>query len=803
MSMIRKLLAMLTMLAMVFTMCALGEETETAADTYTLHYAIGATPLNWNNHAWETSADDTIRAYMTPGLVDTTIAADGVNFEWVYEMATAVEDITETFADREKWGITGDTGLVYRISLNKDAAWQDGTPIDANTYVYSMKTMLDPEMKNYRANSYYTGSDTAIVNAKTYYTGKGIAYDTMCDAGFEVYLDAEKGDDGFYYTTDGYPVCLYTDAATLWTGSDTIADYADAGYAEFQAILDVCTEPNEDGCYPINDEILTAMEAACAAYGGGYDGEWKEMAVYGKPSDGCAWEDVGFYAEDDYTLIWINESPVTMFYFLTNLTGNWLVYEPLYEAGKSQVENLVATDYCTNFETSMSCGPYKIASFEKDKQYTLARNENWYGWTDGKHEGQYQATDIIYDVVADENTQLEMFLKGELTEVELSADQLATYRMSDQLLKTDETYTFRFIFASDLDALTALEDEANDGANKKVLSYDEFREAISYSMDRARFCNEATSAYKPAYYLFNYLYYCDIENDPESQYRRTEPAMQAVLDLYGMEWGEGTDYATVEEAYNAVTGYDLEKARKLFQKVYEQAIADGNYTDGQEIHINCMCSAANALTADDTKQQDLMNEFAAAATEGTGFEGKITFTFQCGAENRYEDVALGRKEMIRGAWGGAAFYPFSTIRCYTSGIYMGGLSKIHESCGWDPTTETIDIVYDFDGDGTAETVTDTFENWSEAINDATRYAKNIELCTIIMAQLETGVLRTYQCIPWSTEVVASMYSRKISYATTDYNIMYGYGGERLLTFNYSDAEWDAYVAEQGGVLNYE
>lgn len=30
----------------------------------------------------------------------------------------------------------------------------------------------------------------------------------------------------------------------------------------------------------------------------------------------------------------------------------------------------------------------------------------------------------------------------------------------------------------------------------------------------------------------------------------------------------------------------------------------------------------------------------------------------------------------------------------------------------------------------------------------------------------------------------------------------GYGGVQYLTYNYTDAEWDAYVAEQGGTLNY-
>jgi len=33
--------------------------------------------------------------------------------------------------------------------------------------------------------------------------------------------------------------------------------------------------------------------------------------------------------------------------------------------------------------------------------------------------------------------------------------------------------------------------------------------------------------------------------------------------------------------------------------------------------------------------------------------------------------------------------------------------------------------------------------------------------------------------------------------------MYAYGGDRQMTYNYSDQEWEEYVKEQGGTLNYE
>ena len=453
----------------------------------------------------------------------------------------------------------------------------------------------------------------------------------------------------------------------------------------------------------------------------------------------------------------------------------------------------------------MCSGPYKMVSFEKDKQIVLERNENWFGYKDPAHEGQYMATGVKIDIISEHNTALQLFNQGKLDGVELTSEDLAVYRMSDYLRKTDETYTFRWIFATSLDSLKALEAEANDGANKRVLSYDDFRKAISLSMDRATFVAQASAGFKPAYYLLNYMYYTDIENDPESQYRKTKEAKEAVLSLYGITYGEGTPYATIDDAFNAVTGYDVEEARKLFQSVYEQAIADGNYTEGQAVTINCMASAAAAPTADDTKQQDLLNQFVTEATKGTGFEGKITFNFKTGAKERYDDVAAGKIEMIRGAWGGAAFYPFSTIRVYCDTAYMGGLALIHESNGWDPTKEKVSVTFDFDKNGEAETVEKTFEGWAQAINGDGEYAGDefVDVKLAVLSQVETGILRAYQCIPWGTSTVCDLYSQRLEWATLDYNIMYNYGGLRLLKFTQTDKEWADYVASQGGTLSYE
>ena len=769
------------------------KETKTEA-TYTMNDYMAASPTNWNPHTWEMDADNYFSAYTEMGLVDISIAEDGVNYTWVYEMADSITDITASFADKEKWEIPADAtaNYVYEIKLNQGAKWQDGTPINADTYVYSMQQLLNPDMKNYRANTYYNGT-TAIKNASDYYNndlvgqevlqpisvyGFGTGEDVQA-AGKELYIDVS----GFWGVTgpNGEKVLPVTDEtqirdAAVENESDPEA-YVSAKYL-FETYL--------------------AKGTKYEAYAGTYL-QCKGILV----SEATPWESVGLVKVDDYTLHYILEQPCTEFYFLSNMTGNWIVYEKLYEAGKKTVGDLVATNYGTSVDTYMSFGPYKLVGFETDKQFRMEKNENWYGYTDGKHKGQFMTTHIVCDVIPEHSTALQLFLQGKLDGVSLEAADLETYRMSDFLLKVDETYTMRFIFGTDLEKLIALEEEAGDGSNKRVLYYDDFRKALSLAINRADFAAKATSGFKPAYFLLNYLYYYDIENNSESQYRNTTQAKQAVLDLYGIEYGAGKEFADIDSAFNAVTGYDVEEAKKLFQSVYEQAIKDGNYKDGQAINIRAEISAAASLSSEDIAQQDLLNEFVAAATKGTGFEGKITFKFEAGATDRYIDVATGKVEMIRGAWGGAAFYPFSTIRVYCEPEYMGGLQAIHESCGWDPTAEYMTLTYDFDGDGKAEEVKKSLQDWAKSINDATQYAADADACLFILSKLEGAILSAYQCIPVATYTACQLYSKQIKYFTLDYNIMYGFGGTRLMTYNYSDQEWEEYVKSQGGALSYE
>lgn len=789
-----------------------------APASYTLNSASTALGNNWNPHTWETNADDTIQSYISSPFCTMSIldSENGV-YQWIYEMATSITDVTAANqGDLTKYGVTlqegktadnTEAGFVFEIALNPEAQWQDGTPINADSYIYSMQQLLNPQMKNYRANLYVAG-ESALAGAESYYY-----------AGSTAWLDAEgaytldtlvKGEDGNYTTADGIKLQIAPKAALAWLGGNSLEAYVNAyGEAMFdmEAYNALVAKCDTNGYVPLNDDNLALVQKIIT-----FSSDWGEAAedacnylVYGKDFPEVDYDaTVGCYKVDDYTIRYVTQTYIDINYFLTSCTSTWLVYEPLYEAGKDTTGELVTTNYCTSMETSMSYGPYKIESLQADRQIVFTQNENWYGWekqedgslvsytnfeVDGEKRQQFQTTRIVIDVM-EESAQKQAFLKGELSEWAPSAEELTTYSTSDQLYKVDETYTMSFFFNTNVDALKAM-DTSKGNTNSVVLSNTNFRKAFSLAVDRAEFVT-ATPGYKPAFALMNNLYFYDVYNDPNSSYRGSDEAKQAIVNLYGVEYGDGKAYATLDDAHDSISGYNLTEAKSLMKTACDELVADGLYTAGSDIVIRIGWTKG-ALQSSDNNQVALMNKFINAAAEGSGF-GKITLEAIGNLEDRYGDVPAGEYAIGYGAWGGAAFYPFRNLQVYCDTDQY----EINEAACWDPATEMLTLTVD------GEEVTMSWKDWSNALIGSGQFTEADNKTKLaITAQLEELYLEKYYRIPLCGTTACSLLSYKNSYYTEDYNIMYDFGGMRLMTYNYDDAEWAAFVAEQGGTLSYE
>lgn len=796
-------------------------------ETYTYRTTVAVEPTNFNPHTWETNQDRLISSYAEIGFVEPiydTVKDDG-SYTWAYEMATAIEDYTPnaTDAEREKWGIGADeTNRMYKISLNPNAKWANGVAINADTYVYSMKQLLNPKMHNYRANNFVSG-DSSIVGAKDYYwagldeyvtidkyleyptDGKGVYIDvtTIMGMGFGLKPDAVKGSgleeyvkvgaDG-EYLYDLYPNVFSGDCRELMTKEKLVQFMSDFAKTKFYSVMKMEFANADEVCNILTKTSALTEEEVAALKDALY------VVSVPKTNPELKFEDtVGLYKVDDYTIMYVLNSTYSEFYFKMSMTSIWLVYEELYEAGKQTIENLETTNYGTSINTYMSYGPYKLASYEKGKQIRFERNENWYGYTDGNHEGQYKTDAIVVDVVEQHETVLMGFNQGKYDDVALTSTDMAKYGNSEWLKAVNTTYTWRLSFNTNLEVLKKL--EGNSGNNKQVLANTNFRAAFSMSINRQEFVNEAVGAGTPAYYLVNDLYMYDVENNPNSVYRNTPAAKKAVVDLYGIEYGAGKTYATLDEAYDAVSGFDLPKAQELMQKAYKECIANGTYKDGQKISLDLIVTSRSSISPAARKNATVLNAFIKKAIEGTGFEAGGIEIVAKNLSDYYNQMLNGACEMIFSAWGGAVYWPYSTIECYVNDSELS--TTIHEGACWSPEATDLTLTLDFDGDGDVEEETMTYNQWGIELNSGKYSQSSFDLRNEILAALEHNVMSLYYTIPLYCDATVSLDSKRLDYITDEYNIMYSFGGLRFLDYRYSDQEWAKYVAGQGGTLNYE
>ena len=774
-----------------------------APKTYTYKTYTTAFGTNWNPHAWETNADDAVNGYITSPFVTMSIkdSKNGV-YQWVYEMATSITDVTAANkGDLTKYPVNlpeGKTanditeGYVYEIKLNPNAKWQDGTPINADSYIKSMQYLLDPDMKNYRSNLYWSGESAVAGGFEYYYSKDETFYQGVKALGFEsnkAAIDAGKA--------------LYINVWSFW-GAKGYVDADGNACPEWLAITDEVVY-SADGK---GDDAFSAKElfegyGAYLEVGADYS---SNMGILVQNENlGFSFDKVGCYKVDEYTIRYVNDTYININYFLTSCTSTWLVYEPLYTKGFDTTGELKTTNYGTSLETTISYGPYKLVSYEKGKQMVFEQNENWYGYTkkedgtlysetnflvDGEKRQQYQATKVVIDLIEETATAKQMFLKGELSDWSLEADDLVTYATSDKLYKVDETYTMSFFFNTNVDMLKEM-DKSKGNTNSVVLSNTTFRKAMSLAINRAEYVAE-TAGYKPAFSLMNSLYYYDVYNDPTTSYRNSDEAMQAIVNLYGVEYGPDKTYKTLKEAHDSINGFNLTEAKALMKTACDELVAAGLYTKGQDIKIK-IGWAKGALTSADNKQVTVLQNQINAALAGSGF-GKITFEAVGSIEDRYGAVPAGEYAIGYGAWGGAAFYPFRNFQVYMDPEQY----DLNEAACWDPTTFEMTVKVN------GEDVTMTAMEWSRSMMGTGKYATaDFKTQLSITAQLEEQYLNFYYRIPLAGTTICSMLSYQVKYYTEDYNIMYDFGGFRLMSFVYDDAAWAEYVASQNGTLNYE
>lgn len=537
-------------------------------------------------------------------------------------------------------------------------------------------------------------------------------------------------------------------------------------------------------------ECFTILTSNAGAFG-----EWYNMLALKTEEEIelTPFEQVGIFADGEYAIVLVFARSLSNFDVKYALTSNWLVYKDLYEAGKQQQGTLTLTNYGTSVDNYMGYGPYRLATYQKDKELTFERNDNWYGYkadATNYHQGQFQTDRIVAQIINEGSTALLEFEKGNLDQVRIGGNDLDRYKFSDYMLKRTGGNIWQIAFNGDAEALGKI--EADGQGNRRILSVVEFRKALSLCLNRTTIGREIAAGSAPAFSYINDNYYYDMENDPNSIYRTSEEGMKAIVDLYGIEYGEGKTYATLKDAYKAITGYDIDQAKADFTTAYNKAIEAGIYTDGATIKINIY---TNDLTATRSAIGQHMQTQVDLATQGTKLEGKVKIEWKKQEQGRQEDLSQGKIE--------ASFY--SSVADYSDpfgflAMFTDKDTQTLVEYGFDPAVEKFTLNYDFDGDGEAEDVEMTYADWQKAIRAGGKYSNDVATRLFVLAKLENKLLSNFQTIPLYVGTDVLLRSKKVNYATDTANIFAVYGGVRLMTYNYDDADWANYCKKN--TLNY-
>ena len=837
----KKLLAMLLVLAMVLSLAACGEKEKVEPAVFKqaeYNTTTSVMPSNWNEFTYADNNDTQIMNYIGSSFFeydykfenDKKFNKDGsINKEGIvpgayttnYSAATKLEDVTSSVD--AKWGYTDEQkeegGYAWKITLRDDLKWDDGSAITAADFEYSMQQLLDPAFMNFRANTYY---DTLMIkNSKTYFfKNQEGTYESIATQGYATVQAAiDAGEE------------VYAPIWTMW-GTEGYIDAEGNECPEFVLITDE-TVYSIDGSGSAEADAISgaALYAGYAAYmepGNGYD-----ACVYVENTNrDVAWEDVGIYAipEENAIVLCLDKA-----YSFLKEDGSLSVWAPYYFSSLPVVKKdlyeqckiapadgatLWTSNYNSSLETTASWGPYKLAEFEAGSHFKLVKNENWYGWNLEQYKNQYNITAINTRKVEEFSTKWMGFLNGSYDDATLQTENVADYLDSKYVYFTStSTGTFGMQLFSDLNVLK------NSENNNGILAIQEFRHAFNLALNRSDIVEKIwPGSAVPCFGLLNVAYYYDIENSPDledgGQYRNTTIAKEGILRAYGFTQGADGNWSggdlsglSTEDAYDSLTGYNPTLAKEKMQAAIDILLANPEeygYDAAKDITL------IYGSSSDTDKQRfraDYLQQILNDLTAGTALEGKIKVVFDASAGAQWAEAFRTGATQIGFGYGfsGNAFNPFDIV-----GAFVNPEDDLNYHMYWDTSVIPMTLTMPAgDYAGAGETITMSVQNWFFCLNGLAEsegqeqtynwgagYAP-VEARLMILSALEELTIKESRSVMLIADGGGSFLGAKFSYFSEDEHTFMGFGGMRYIEVNYTDAEWAEFVAANGNDLSAE
>ena len=297
------------------------------------------------------------------------------------------------------------------------------------------------------------------------------------------------------------------------------------------------------------------------------------------------------------------------------------------------------------------------------------------------------------------------------------------------------------------------------------------------------------------------------------------------MDFWGLsdDIGEGKEYATVDDAIASITGFDPTGAKALFSQAYDEAVEKGmiDTTKNWEVQI-VIGQPGNGGVAYYNDGYEFLKKAWTDAVKGTPFENHITFTQSqpLGSTNFANYLRNNQVDVLFGVgWTGSALDPYNLMEAYVAPNYQ-------YDPGWDTAKEFIDVTIPADADAAiaGKTLRASVYAWGKdclqgneitakvvvngeatdetvTISAGTEQIASVRLA--VLAAVEGAVLENYSMIPVGTDASASLKGKRIQFYTEEYVYGVGRGGVTYMTYRMTDAEWNQYVSQNNGSIDYK
>lgn len=774
-----------------------------AESGYTYRVAVSSLPSGFNAHQNSLSSN-VVASYTQEGLYAFDYNLNMNGYRILPAMASDYPiDVTDSYAG--SWGIPADAtrGYAYRIELRDNLRFDNGDEIHADDFVQSVNRLIDPLLNNTMATQLF-GGDLKIVNARNRYN----SLKEHLVSSHDYYSSWETADKDKIYFTIQPGESLFG----IWS-----ANYS--AYTPEGLIRAYMGLPNEDTRLLFgktynqikSDPQLNNIWEAIINWWQTDPNE--ELDFFGVKTNypQCEFSEVGFFAdpEDENAFYIILDEVLEGFDLLQALTQlRILVHTPTYDdfAGENS--------FATSVESYVGYGPYKLTSYNSEQGATFERNEYWYGYTLCGNDTYYQATDIVYSVVSEEGL-LDEYNSGNSDYYKLTSEDEQLFQ-SDNLHVESDSRVWFMAFNPDYEDAVYYEKYAKpqtegNEVDCTVLALPQFRKAIAYvSKSRGNFVvePELTASIFGSQAVY--------DRDTGEYYHATEQAVDAQLKAFGLyeeiqELGY-TDgyYQTKAQAIADIKTINPDLSKKLFIEAYEsmvqnncisqEALESGKW----EVQISVWYS--NNSEKSKRTAQLLENQWNEAAKD-TPFENKIEVIAVIPLA-AVAITSLLKNNSIDGIYGIGYYYdtlnPYDVVQDF---VY--GDAKYYVN--WNTEEEMLDIeiegytlrasIYDWAcrallGEQINARIVDKkgeLTNKYVMISAGENCKTQVRLT--ILAKLEEVILSQFALIPISMDCdKAFLSSEKVSYITE--NKVYGIGLDAIkyITFNYSDQEWENYIA---------